>query len=454
VTRLSLVRPSIARPALARPALALALLGVAVGCSSDDTADSPPSSSSAPSTSAVPSSTAVALDDSLRLNEIQVVGTHNSFHQEPDPAELDLLAAMDAEQAAQRTYSHETIGGQLADQQVRQIELDVFVDGSGGLYASPSLRRQAGLPDLVDSVPEMAEPGTKVLHEQDVDYHSVCPTLVGCLTEVAEWSDANPDHVPVAIFIQFKDGPLIFPVADQAVPEKWVPENMDRLEDEIRSVFEPDDLLTPDDVRGSSATLEEAVTTDGWPTLGETRGKVLFAMVNGEPYRSLYLEGHEAWPAGCCSPTRSRASPTPPCSTSTTPSPSRAASPTWSARGTWCAPGPTRRTCTPAPTTPPAATPPSPRVRTGSEPTTRCRGWPRATSDPPPTTWPNCPTPGRPAATRSPPRPPAETRPWNPEPSRSVGRPAPARARGADRGRWCPAGSGLAGAEGPGTTIG
>lgn len=294
MTRLSLVRPSIARPALARPALALALLvGVAVGCSSDDTADSPPSSSSAPSTSAVPSSTAVALDDSLRLNEIQVVGTHNSFHQEPDPAELDLLAAMDAEQAAQRTYSHETIGGQLADQQVRQIELDVFVDGSGGLYASPSLRRQAGLPDLVDSVPEMAEPGTKVLHEQDVDYHSVCPTLVGCLTEVAEWSDANPDHVPVAIFIQFKDGPLIFPVADQAVPEKWVPENMDRMEDEIRSVFEPDDLLTPDDVRGSSATLEEAVTTDGWPTLGETRGKVLFAMVNGEPYRSLYLEGHE-----------------------------------------------------------------------------------------------------------------------------------------------------------------
>ena len=46
------------------------------------------------------------------------------------------------------------------------------------------------------------------------------------------------------------------------------------LEDEIRSELEPDDLLTPDDVRGSSATLEEAVTTDGWPTLGATRGKV------------------------------------------------------------------------------------------------------------------------------------------------------------------------------------
>src|SRR5690606_38759723 len=69
--------------------------------------------------------------------------------------------------------------------------------------------------------------------------------------------------------------------------------NMDRLEEEILSVFEVADLITPDDVRGSHATLEEAVTTDGWPTLGEARGKVMFAMVNGEPYRSLYLEGHE-----------------------------------------------------------------------------------------------------------------------------------------------------------------
>jgi hypothetical protein len=295
VTRNPFARNPLARNPFARTALAVALVaGVAVGCGGDDdTADRPsPSSAAGPSASAAPPSITAALDDALRLNEIQVVGTHNSFHREHDPAELDLLATLDAEQAAQRTYGHETLGEQLAAQQVRQIELDVFADGSGGLYASPSLRRQAGLADLVESVPEMAEPGTKVLHEQDVDYHSVCPTLVRCLAEVKEWSDANPDHVPVAIFIQFKDGPLIFPVADQAVPEKWVPEAMDRMEDEIRSVFDADDLLTPDDVRGTRATLEEAVTTDGWPTLGETRGTVLFAMVNGEPYRSLYLEGH------------------------------------------------------------------------------------------------------------------------------------------------------------------
>ena len=31
---------------------------------------------------------------------------------------------------------------------------------------------------------------------------------------------------------------------------------------------------------------------DGWPTLADSRGKVLFLMDNGEPYRSRYLAGH------------------------------------------------------------------------------------------------------------------------------------------------------------------
>lgn len=272
--------------------LSLALLLAACSDGSDDASPSTTDRSATESTTTAPSE-GVELDDELRLNEIQAIGTHNSFHLEPEGDELALLSDMNAEQAAQRTYGHQPIGVQVADQGIRQVELDVFVDNEGGLYASPSLRRQAGLPDLIDTHPEMAEPGTKVLHEQDVDYHSVCPTFVQCITEIADWSDANPDHVPVAIFIQFKDGPLIFPVDDQAVPEKWLPENMARLEAEIASVFDPEDLITPDDVRGDHATVEEAVTTDGWPTLGETRGRVMFATVNGEPYRSLYLEDHE-----------------------------------------------------------------------------------------------------------------------------------------------------------------
>ncbi|MCB0971157.1 MAG: hypothetical protein KDA97_06520, partial [Acidimicrobiales bacterium] len=172
-------------------------------------------------------------------------------------------------------------------QRVRQVELDVFGDAEGGRFATPALRDPDAGP-----VPGMEAPGIKVLHEQDVDYHSTCPALVDCLSAIEAWSDANPDHVPVAVFIQFKDGPLIFDVADQAGVELWTAEAMATLDDEIRSVFDPDDLLVPDDVRGDRATVADAVEADGWPTLGDTRGKVLFAMINGAPYRDRYLELH------------------------------------------------------------------------------------------------------------------------------------------------------------------
>lgn len=232
--------------------------------------------------------TTVAPDDDLKLNQIQVMGTHNSFHVEPPADELAKLEAMSPEQAAQRQYTHPVLTTQLGEQKIRQIELDVFADSKGGLYSDPAFAASDAGSD-----PAMDEPGTKVLHEQDVDYHSVCPTLVACLDEVKTWSDANPQHVPVAINIQFKDGPLIFDVPEQAVPEKWTTAAMDGLDDEIRSVFDDDQLITPDDVRGDHATLEEAVLAGDWPTLGESRGKVLFLMINPEPYRSIYLEGHE-----------------------------------------------------------------------------------------------------------------------------------------------------------------
>ncbi|MCA1481644.1 Ca2+-dependent phosphoinositide-specific phospholipase C, partial [Bradyrhizobium sp. NBAIM08] len=50
--------------------------------------------------------------------------------------------------------------------------------------------------------------------------------------------------------------------------------------------------ITPDDVRGSRSTLESAVLNDGWPTLGASRGKVMFLMDNAGSYRTTYLAGH------------------------------------------------------------------------------------------------------------------------------------------------------------------
>ncbi len=74
-------------------------------------------------------------------------------------------------------------------------------------------------------------------------------------------------------------------------PPDMTPELFDELEAEILSVFPREQILTPDDVRGDADTLESAVLDQGWPTIGETRGKVLFALVDTGPSSDVYTEG-------------------------------------------------------------------------------------------------------------------------------------------------------------------
>src|SRR5690606_38043625 len=62
---------------------------------------------------------------------------------------------------------------------------------------------------------------------------------------------------------------------------------------EIRSVFPEELLITPDLVRGEHESVAAAVAAEGWPTLGETRGRVLFFLDRGDAQRDAYLRGHE-----------------------------------------------------------------------------------------------------------------------------------------------------------------
>ncbi|MBX3314914.1 MAG: phosphatidylinositol-specific phospholipase C1-like protein [Actinobacteria bacterium] len=228
--------------------------------------------------------------DDVRINEIQVVGSHNSYHELLSQPEIDLRRSVIGSADDQMEYRHLPLPQQFGQQKVRQIELDVFVDDAGGKYANPLLRAAAGVTDPLD--PVMDEPGLKVFHVQDVDYQSTCDTLELCLRAVKGWSDANQGHVPIAILLELKDTPLVLGDLPFVLPDPFDAAAMDQLDSVIRSVFSPDDLITPDDVRGSHATLPEAIAADGWPTLGESRGKVMFLMDNGGSYRSTYLAGH------------------------------------------------------------------------------------------------------------------------------------------------------------------
>jgi Phosphoinositide phospholipase C, Ca2+-dependent len=263
--------------------VAVALL--AAGCSGSGGSTGDATTTSAPADAAYP------LDDELRLNQIQALGTHNSYHVEAAPDLLSVLRAFEPALADSIQYGHPPLDEQF-DAGIRQIELDVFTDPDGGLYANRAGLATVGRP-TASGLPELDEPGFKVLHVQDIDFDTTCLTFVACLTTVREWSAAHPGHVPIMIQVEAKADAIPDPAnLGFVVPHAIGAPELDALDAEIRSVFTADEIVTPDDVRGQHATLEEAVLAGDWPTLGESRGKVLFTLDNEDVVRDAYVAGH------------------------------------------------------------------------------------------------------------------------------------------------------------------
>lgn len=237
---------------------------------------------------------------SVAINEIQVLGSHNSYHLRPAPEVLEGIAAfVSQEEADALDYEHRPLTEQLEDFGIRQFEIDVYADPDGGRFAQRPAAALVGLP--VDSgEPALEEPGFKVIHQVDVDFGTTCLTFVDCLTEIADWSADNDDHAPIMIMVEAKQQ-SIADATDGAITSETLGVDLtevltfdrstfDALEAEILSVFDEESIITPDDVRGDAATLEEAVLAGGaWPDLDDAAGKVLFSLVDTGATRDVYI---------------------------------------------------------------------------------------------------------------------------------------------------------------------
>ncbi len=242
----------------------------------------------------VPFAVAQAPSDSqLKLNQIQVIGTHNSYHAGLGPNMTTWLQQHNPQAAAGLDYQHPPLTEQF-NHGIRQIELDIYADTQGGRYAhpqGPQLLKSAGLPPDPDPYPAglLDKPGFKVLHVQDIDTRSTCQPFLACLQEVRSWSRAHADHVPIFILVEAKQGAP--KDSHLTTPEPFTPAVFDALDAEIRSVFPASELITPDDVRGNFSTLNQAVRAGNWPTLASARGKVVF-LLDQRDNTPVYLEGH------------------------------------------------------------------------------------------------------------------------------------------------------------------
>jgi hypothetical protein len=246
----------------------------------------------------------------VKLNEIQVLGTHNSYALGIDPT---LMAAMEPRvQALMDQMSNHMSPAQIAefaeyhpnqmpwgqglaysfpegltaqlDAGLRSLEIDVNYDPDGGRFLDPAgyrMLEENGV-DASSLMPhdktDLEKPGFKVLHMVDLDFRSSCNLFVRCLSQLKAWSDAHPGHTPIFILLEAKDQSLpLFPGATQVVP--FDAAAYDALDNEILTTIGRDRIVTPDDVRGTYPTLEAGVRARNWPTLDDARGKFVFLLL-------------------------------------------------------------------------------------------------------------------------------------------------------------------------------
>ncbi|AXJ95686.1 MULTISPECIES: Ca2+-dependent phosphoinositide-specific phospholipase C [unclassified Sphingomonas] len=229
---------------------------------------------------------------SLRMNDIQVVGSHNSFKAQIPPAVMTALRARAPQMADALDYYHLPLSRQL-DHGVRQLEIDIFADPKGGRYADPkgeALVRAAHQTSAFDRA-AMLRPGYKVFHIPDVDYISTCVTLKRCLGEIDAWSRAHPRHLPIMVTINAADTPSDRP---EISPPLGLDDAalLDTLDAEIRAALPGRRLITPDEVRGSAPTLADAIRTRGWPSLDAARGRVYVLFDVRPAVSDVYRAGH------------------------------------------------------------------------------------------------------------------------------------------------------------------
>lgn len=222
------------------------------------------------------------MDANLRINDIQIIGTHNSYKQPMAPELLAKHRRRDPAGADGLDYGHRPLAEQL-DSGVRGLELDIYYDPRGGRYTHASL--------LAEQRRAMREPGFKVMHLSDIDYRSSCQPFAECLRIVRTWSLAHPRHVPIVILINAKDGAA---APGTVPPLRFDAAAFDALDAEIRSVFPAGSLIEPRQVQGDRPSLREAIRTDGWPTLANARGRVLFVLDESPTKVALYQSARRA----------------------------------------------------------------------------------------------------------------------------------------------------------------
>ena len=192
-----------------------------------------------------------AFEQNVRINEIAVIGTHNSYQ----------MTETGANRMVMKLLSFITFG---AVQDKTAFEMDTFTQ-----------QLEHGVRNLeldVETADDKGDISFVVSHHPLLENVSSAYDFEKALEEIALWSDNNPKHLPVYLLIEPKGH--VPPVNNL---KSYTVEYALELDNVIRQTL-GDRLLTPKDAMGDYATLEEMRMNDSWPTLESAAGKIIVLM--------------------------------------------------------------------------------------------------------------------------------------------------------------------------------
>lgn len=188
-------------------------------------------------------------DDALRLNDIQVLATHNSFKAMPNMYISKPLELFWGQKVRNGQYAMPYLTDQLNDG-IRGLEIDIAVYGNNFL----------------------------VIHDPITDWRTNVPDFELALKEIKLWSDHNPNHIPINIMLQTRDQFSVFSAKFKDFDMKAVTKMNNMLGD----IFGRDNIIKPSDLKGNYYHIQSAVENNNWPLLSDCLGKVYFTILFGD----------------------------------------------------------------------------------------------------------------------------------------------------------------------------
>lgn len=246
--------------------------------------------------------------EGLRLNEMQFIGSHNSYKMQPDSL---MTGEMIAYEAASRVnapegrppsferlaYGHPPIEVQL-QLGIRLLEFDLHVAKPDNpfdpiakyneRFGSPRESEGARLPSVIN------DGRIIVYHVRDHDFRSTCIEFADCLSHLADWSKGNPEHLPVIIYLEAKSngGAALSLTADGLIEgeqgsvfgfEQW-----QRVESDVVRVLGRDAVFQPGELIRDGLSLRQSITEHGWPFVDDLRGRFIFVVAGEDESKDAY----------------------------------------------------------------------------------------------------------------------------------------------------------------------